>query len=471
MSYFKPRFNHKYPLNYVVLLFVFVGSFSISSIAFAFEDDGTWQSDKYWLYFNASGSSSGYSPTASGLCSQLGGEYDAPRFGVNFCGGIGYMYHEFCGSYQSTSAFINESGCGQFPEPEEPQDCADLQSQNPDPITMEYVGGYQIQFCNNGCVMKDSGTGSGDFGSYIIGDYNYTGGDCNGGFNADSGLTEIDTYSHDDDLQNCYDGTGKLIGQISVDLTCPSLDICYDLTTGKPIGTTSSSTSCENGGKYSDLTQDQKNALKTESKTDTSVILPDGTVTETTETTVSETGLDGTSTTETTVTETTTNPDGSTSTETTTEEKTTDCTGDKCTEKAIKNLDNCSESLQCSGDIFQCQQLRIEKDKACALTEDSLKNWVESDSFKDKIHAEIDGDGQLTALDGGTVDVSASLNVNGWMNDDGVTAACPAPIPAGDYFIDITPFCTFMDEIRAVVIFFNTIAIIWFFRRSLLEKD
>ncbi|WP_067986275.1 hypothetical protein [Neptuniibacter pectenicola] len=117
VRYLKPNFQITYYLNLFLVLVVFIGSFSISSIALAFDDDGSWQDGKYWLYFNANNSSSGYAPTASGLCANLGGQYDASRFGVNYCQGIGYMYHEFCGSYQSTSTFINESGCGQFPDP------------------------------------------------------------------------------------------------------------------------------------------------------------------------------------------------------------------------------------------------------------------------------------------------------------------------------------------------------------------
>lgn len=114
LSYLRPTFS-SHPFNYFLVFIVFLFSFSFSSLAIAFDDDGSWEDGKYWLYFNANNSSSGYAPTASGLCAQLGGQYDAARFGVNYCSGLGYMYHEWCGSYQSTSTFIENSGCGQSP--------------------------------------------------------------------------------------------------------------------------------------------------------------------------------------------------------------------------------------------------------------------------------------------------------------------------------------------------------------------
>jgi hypothetical protein len=86
-----------------------------------FEDDGSWQSGKYWLYWNGLDNASAYAPTASQLCSQLGREYIPHQWGAYKCygGNVGKsslnIQHQSCGSYYSTSTYLSQSGCGLQP--------------------------------------------------------------------------------------------------------------------------------------------------------------------------------------------------------------------------------------------------------------------------------------------------------------------------------------------------------------------
>ena len=62
-DYFKPSFKN-HPLNYLFIIFVFFGSFSWSSVAFSFEDDGTYVSGKFYYNLNAAA----YGPTKASAC-------------------------------------------------------------------------------------------------------------------------------------------------------------------------------------------------------------------------------------------------------------------------------------------------------------------------------------------------------------------------------------------------------------------
>jgi hypothetical protein len=452
----------------LILPFLFL-SFNAS----AFTDDGTWQ-DGYWHKVNGSVNYGG--PTKSEACKRYNPDW-IHHSAWDRCVNPNDLYNG-AASYvtsvctESTYSSYPWSGCGIYPDP---ADCSEFQTQNPDPVSMTFTSGYTMEGCYDGCTVVDSGGVSllGSDGSYT-GQYQLTGGDCNGGYQSGLGTQEIiDFYAHDSELQNCYDSTGRLIGQISAELTCPTLDVCYDSSTGEPLGTTSSSTSCDSGVKYNELDETLQ-AVNVQSTT-TETLNPDGSSTTVTETVETQEGLDGSTVTDSTTTTTDKDSSGnvtgeSTTTTSETKNQSSYCEVNPndplCSLAENLNQDNGSASLSgdcntppsCSGDPIACANLKLQWDDYCAnvpASESDFESWKSEQTTIDKFGVDTDSNGVLESLDFGEIDVNDSLGLNE-LGDNGSVGSCPAPHGLGilgtviEFHYDT--ICEYADSVRPLII-------------------
>lgn len=463
-----------------LFFFVFLFFFSIASVAFAFEDDGYWQNGYYWKLLSTSG------PTPSSVCKPP--NYITNKTTKNFqCNLVPSGNSYYATRYVCNSSSPSSAKCGIEPDPPEPQSCQDLKDNYPDGFTTSYSG-YSLQICERGCLATTSGVQVQDvdnpnvWHSTII----YSGEECNSGFNADSGAEQVkDQYQHDEELQNCYDSSGRLIGQISLGLSCPSLDICYDVSTGAAIGTTSQSTSCESGVKRNELTVDPNDTSVSSSKTQ--VEHADGSITETIETVTTESGLDGSI--ETTVETTTREIDanGNVVSEETEIKKDTNKTTISCDtrpdlpECKIKNdnptasvPDNCLTPPVCTGDPVGCASVEIQWRELCntdSMNEQEFEEWKQSSEVLNKYGVDVDENGVLAALDRGEIDVGDSLNLDD-LGDNGSTGSCPADYELGILGSVISfkydSICDFAESVRPLVIFASIFLCMLMVSRSLV---
>lgn len=476
-AYLQPNFKAAYLPNWLAVFAVFLFTFSFASLVSADHYDGY---DHYWESLEGHFGStpleacqSAYPDTTQALYAVVNHQHGSCRddgFVV-----LGFFAVRSCGESQ-------ESYC----QPPPPVDCSEYASQNPDGVSAT-ISGYQAEFCVNGCNASFGGVsiklnGSDDW----QGTAQLTGGSCNGGYQDGLGAQEIiDFYAHDSDLQNCYDSTGRLIGQVSSVLSCPTLDICYDSSTGDPVGTTSQSTSCSSGVKYNDL--DQAVAPNVVSSSDSEVLNPDGSSTVTTDTVTTQTGLDGSteSTIETTVTEK--DSGGSVTSENTTTRKELSSGSDYCDVnpndplcKLVKNetsaslSGNCDTPPSCSGDPVGCASVQLQWEKFCAdqtATESDFEAWRTDSATVTKYGVDVDENGVLTSLSKGEIDVQGTLGLSS-LGDGGAAGSCPSPIDLG-LLGAVIPFsfdtiCDFATTARPLVIFASLYLCMVMVRRSLI---
>lgn len=484
-AYFQPNFNAAYFPNWVAVIGVFLLTFTYTS-AFAFEDDGSWDNG----YFYISNGNEG--PTHQSVCvpprPYVYGSYCSGSPSQLYSGALisKYSCYSTTGDPKRTGqAWIN-TGCGTTPEPVPPENCTEYALQNPDGVSAT-ISGYQAEFCVNGCNASFGGVAikSADSDDWT-GDAQLTGGSCNGGYQDGLGAQEIiDFYAHDAQLQNCYDSTGKLIGQISTALSCPTLDICYDVSTGNAVGTTSQSASCTTGVKYNDLDQAVKNENVAVSESET--LNPDGSSEVVKDTVTTQTGLDGS--TESTIETTTTNKDssGTTTSEETKTRKELSSGSDYCDVKpndplcklvkdnsAASLSGNCDTPPTCSGDPVGCASVRLQWEKFCAdqsATESDFESWRTDSATVTKYGVDVDSNGVLTSLGKGEIDVQDTLGLSS-LGDTGAAGSCPSPIDLG-LLGAVIPFsfdtiCDYATTARPLVIFASLYLCMVMVRRSLL---
>lgn len=114
-GYLIPSFS-RHPLNFCALLVVFLGSFSFTSLAHAFEDDGTWVSNNY--YYVSGYYPSTASPTASGACTAYGniwgsvGTHSGTR--CNLANG---GWQTLNGPFACSGSMPASAACGESPAP------------------------------------------------------------------------------------------------------------------------------------------------------------------------------------------------------------------------------------------------------------------------------------------------------------------------------------------------------------------
>lgn len=489
-NYLKPNFNIKHPLNILFLVLLFVGFFSSASIATA----------ATVYYATPSPTATKYS-SLEACFDRVEQVVQSRSYQINSCSlksktttsYYGTSYHRWNWECQTEdiNGYINPDGglchsstSQQLVWTPPPESCQDLVDNNPDGVVFS-LSTYESEICSQGCRMTTGAQSRASGDSEWSGTGTYTGQECDGGFNAESGIQTIDAYSHDDDLQNCYDSNGRLIGQISVSASCPQLSVCYDASTGESIGTTSSSTACESGVKYNELSSTVSPSDKSTATTTT--VDADGTTTEVKETVSTQTGLDGS---EEVVKETTTivrDANGQILDNTTVQETSTVSAQSPCESNPnlaecqvkddqkveVKLSDNCVTPPACSGDPVGCSSLIIQWEQQCStLTPDGFDSWKASADGQ-SYSEDVDQYGQMMGMDAGTVDLAQELNLSG-LGDNGDAGVCPSPHTLafgllGSASFEYTTICQAASVGRPIVIF----AAMWLsfvmVRRKLLE--
>lgn len=491
----KPSFSN-HPLNWAFLFLIFIASFSAASKSFAFEDDGSYSKGYYYYpnginpYLRA--------PTKQGVADLLSG-YRADYYGCTANSGLSVTCNQDRGNYPDTQFTVNlirnscsasvadHWYCSQEPTPQEPQNCQELADAHSSPESFE-LPSYSAYGCHKGCSMRDVGGYVEGYqsGQPYTSNYEYTGEVCpNSTYDPNAG---IDVYQHDDDLQNCYDSTGRLIGRIGKNLSCPQLDICYN-PDGSVAGTTSQSTSCSTGSKYNELDQTaQQNAGGTPDSATTVTESPDGSSTTVNETTETQTGLDGSSSTTSATTTTVTDSQGNVVSEETqtsqTNEQQNIClinpNAPECSQYDEENASaslsgNCDIPPTCSGDPVGCASVELQWQQVCAaeiqeVTKQDLADY-KSGEGKGDFGVDVDSNGQLAALDRGEFNIADSLNLD-QLGDKGSAGSCPSPHDLGllgsliQFKYD--SICDFASSVRPLVIFSSIFLCMVMVRRSIV---
>ncbi|MCP8686070.1 hypothetical protein [Marinobacterium sedimentorum] len=350
------------------------------------------------------------------------------------------------------------------------EDCNELQTLEPDSYL--YTSDKYFNYgCDNSCLLvADTATYSKENNSWLV-FAKYTGENCPGtnGYNADSEFVGNfkDVYPEDQEMQNCYKPDGTFMGRIGIEMNCPTYVNCWNEDRTMVTAVAPDPNSCPSGTE-SDTSRDAQQGAVSQTQTET--VNPDGSTESVTETSTEQTALDGSKGSSKTYTTTTCDPQNNCTTTETTQETGSVCEGEDCfTDPEVSDVLSCSDQFECTGDVLQCAQLQINFERSCSyISDESIQEWIESDDFGDHVAVGTDADGQLSALNGGTIDVAESLGVPDWMVDDGVTADCPQVI-SGWIELDMGPLCSFFSAMRYPVLFFNGFAIMMFIRRATLE--
>lgn len=463
----KPSFSN-HPGNYCLVLVVGLLAFFAVSIANA----GTYTAGYYWQMSSGNGPNPIKKSTPEGACQQWFVQNGTAYGSYN---GITYQdpntYQCKSTSFPSVGA-ISRSNCNGdttsewCTDPTAPQNCTDLQYSS---FTITQVNA-PLEICNYGCQAYAAGVGV-VLADYTSQTYTYSGTSCPGGSGYDPAKAYEDpALDPEAPPKVCKDANGYIYGSVSANAECPTRQNCYD-ENGTLTNTVDGSSSCPTGTATNAETDWQQN-VTTEQTTSTTTN-PDGSTESTTEQTETHAGSDGkTYTTTRQVTETCDAQGVCTTTETGVDGM-QHCEGEDCTDENGQTLEgatSCNTEYVCKGDLYECAALELQREQACALTEDAVDSWVGSQDFADNVAVDVDADGQLSVLDGGTVDVEQAFGISGWLVDDGVTASCPAVVE-GWIELDMGPLCSFFSAMRYPVLFFNGIAILWFVRRSTLEAS
>ena len=466
-KYLRPNFSY-HPLNYLLSLLVFVGSFSFASMASAFEDDGTWVSNKFYYvsgYYPATAR-----PTASEACSVYGNMWgsEGTHSGAR-CNLANGGWQTLNGPFDCSSSTPLSAGCGESPISPEPQGCNELAEQNPDPFNMSLPSGFTMTVCRSGCkAISAGGFGIelGD-GSYF-GQYRYTGIPCPGGFNAAAGdVTDVqDIYQHDDELQSCYTPDGVLIGRIGTGMPCPSnVYACYD-EKGTFTGTAPGGSVCEKGSKNFASERPNDKTQSTQRTCDSN-----GVCTEVSETTSTQKGADGSTVSKTTKTTKSYDANGNLTSETTETEESS-CLDETCNAPpdSVTGTEQCVNKPLCTGDIMACELINLQWEQNCstrALSAKNLSDYLTSDQSPAK-GVEVDEYGQMTALDGGEINIADGFNFSSIFKDSGRAGSCPADTATilGQKFSWST-ICESAEAMRWLVIFAAVFLSVLMIRRSI----
>jgi hypothetical protein len=473
-DYFKPRFS-SHPLNYIAVLLVFIGSFGWAS--YAVSDDFIDQYYTEGFYYTGNGYT-GHSPSEIAAlynASVGGGLYFTyeNNFGTNIIiRSYWSVNNNYNGLFSATRHECGSDGsnyCVPFPPPE-PQNCSELATENPDSHPFNLPGGYSLAVCKNGCRMTQSGSGIHHTDGSYSGGYKYSGLPCPSGFSMGEPMTaeKTDVYNLDDELQNCYTPDGVLLGRVGIGMSCPTgVYACYD-SNGTFTGTAPGGSECESGSKNFSSERPVSDVSSTQKK-----CLADGTCTETTETVNTEKAPDGSIVSSTTRTTKNYDADGNlVSEETETEESA--CLGEECNavEVSVTGADDCAAPPICTGDVIQCNSLLLQWYDVCSasgLTADALTAFVEAPTSPQS-GTLIDEWGQLSALDGGQVDVDGLFDFNSTFGDNGRAGSCPADESTvlGAVFKWDT-ICDASSEMRPLVLFAAVFLCIVMIRRTVLE--
>ncbi len=528
LSYLKPNFKH-HPLNYVFALIFFVLGFVPAS---AFADTQYYYANGFNppQYSSLSAFSSANPPYQIIDVSQcVSGSYAYATHGISsesnptHC--IGTARIAICSGATPYFSDVTSSCTSVAPEPDEPENCADLAGQTAS------VHAGSLTTCIAGCLAQtDSNAGitvvlGGGSASSSLNTFTYTGDTCNTSpnvpwqeqykdlFDGTDHANPAETVTQQDeepDQHSCYDTDGKFLGRVSFKVNCPTdRQRCYDNGTGQTTYVITPGQSCPTGSS----TKQGADRETLKNWAENTVTNPDGSTTTTKTQTKTETGIDGSKHTTTTTTTGGKNADGSDKAETTTtSKKSTDenentkdvvsgltncgtkpkCQGDvlECAQiqlswaqycdgqgAEVGGLDNCQTPPSCTGDKLQCAVIQQNWKRACndPLTQENLDEALASNAFGSlSANAEVDEDGALTGITE-VVDIEASLGLGNVLGDNGRSGSCPSDIPLllsqATQIFKFDSICAMMTALRPLVIFAAGFLSVMMIYRAVVEQN